>query len=162
MCAIGYWVPGERDRIDIQFFPDFEGYLWVFPRCGHLSVGICGKGEPTQKMRVRMERYMAERGISTQGATFYAHMIPALEKASWRRNRISGEGWMAVGDAAGLVDPVTGEGLYYAIRSGDLAAAALLNDADDLQRKPWAYHASVQQEFVEDLTFGAGLAQRSF
>ena len=69
---------------------------------------------------------------------------------------------MAVGDAAGLVDPVTGEGLYYAIRSGDLAAAALLNDADDLQRKPWAYHASVQQEFVEDLTFGAGLAQRFF
>ena len=162
MCAVGYWVPGERDRIDIQFFPNFEGYLWVFPRCGHLSVGICGKGESTAKMRARMEQYMAERGISTKDATFYAHVIPALEKASWRRNRISGEGWMAVGDAAGLVDPVTGEGLYYAVRSGDLAAATILNDADDPQRKPGAYRASLQEEFVEDLTFGAGLAHRFF
>ncbi len=162
MCAIGYWVPGERDRIDIQFFPNFEGYLWVFPRCGHLSVGICGNGEPTAKMRVRMEQYMADHGISTQGATFYAHTIPALEKSAWRRNRISGEGWMAVGDAAGLVDPVMGEGLYYAIRSGDLAAETILNDGDNLERKPWAYRANLQREFIEDLTFGAGLAQRFF
>lgn len=162
MCAIGYWVPGDRDRIDIQFFPNFEGYLWVFPRCGHLSVGICGKGEPTQKMRARMEQYMADRGISTKGATFYAHMIPALEKESWRHNRVSGEGWMAVGDSAGLVDPVTGEGLYYAIRSGDLAAETILNEADNLDRKPWAYRAKLHQEFIEDLTFGAGLAHRFF
>lgn len=162
MCAIGYWVPGERERVDIQFFPNFEGYLWVFPRCGHLSVGICGKGEPTAKMRVRMEQYMVDHGISTQGATFYAHTIPALEKSAWRRNRVSGEGWMAVGDAAGLVDPVTGEGLYYAIRSGDLAAETILNDGDNLERKPWAYRANLQKEFIEDLTFGAGLAQRFF
>lgn len=162
MCAIGYWVPGERDRIDIQFFPNFEGYLWVFPRCGHLSVGICGKGESTAEMRKRMERYMADHGISTQGATLYAHMIPALEQASWRRNRVSGEGWMAVGDAAGLVDPVTGEGLYYAIRSGDLAAAAILDDAGDPRHNPAAYRASLQEEFIEDLTFGAGLAHRFF
>jgi flavin-dependent dehydrogenase len=162
MCAIGYWVPGDRDRIDIQFFPNFEGYLWVFPRCGHLSVGICGKGEPTAKMRVRMEQYMADHGISTKGATFYAHTIPSLEKSAWRHNRISGEGWMAAGDAAGLVDPVTGEGLYYAIRSGDLAAETILNDGDNLERKPWAYRANLQKEFIEDLTFGAGLAQRFF
>ncbi len=162
MCAIGYWVPGEQERIDIQFFSDFEGYLWVFPRCGHLSVGICGKGEPTAKMRARMEQYMAEHGISMQGAKFYAHVIPALEKPSWRRNRTSGEGWMAVGDAAGLVDPVTGEGLYYAIRSGDLAAETILNDAHAPQDKPRAYGAALQQGFVDDLTFGAGLAKRFY
>ena len=46
MSALGYYVPGEQDRIDIQFLPNLEGYIWVFPRCGHLSVGICGKGEP--------------------------------------------------------------------------------------------------------------------
>lgn len=162
MCAIGYWVPGERAGIDIQFFANFEGYLWVFPRCGHLSVGICGKGESTTKMRARMEQYMAERGLSTVGATFYAHMIPALERPSWHRNRVSGEGWMAVGDAAGLVDPVTGEGLYYAIRSGDIAAETLLDHADSLERKPWTYRARLREEFVEDLTYGAGLAHRFF
>ena len=37
-----------RTAIDIQFLPRLEGYIWVFPRCGHLSVGICGKGEPAR------------------------------------------------------------------------------------------------------------------
>src|SRR5579862_843028 len=42
MSALGYYVPGTREKIDIQFLPNLEGYIWVFPRCGHLSVGICG------------------------------------------------------------------------------------------------------------------------
>jgi 2-polyprenyl-6-methoxyphenol hydroxylase-like FAD-dependent oxidoreductase len=53
MLAMGYFVPREQDCVDIQFFPKFEGYLWVFPRCGHLSVGICGKGEPAAALRAQ-------------------------------------------------------------------------------------------------------------
>jgi flavin-dependent dehydrogenase len=55
MAALGYYVPGEREQIDIQFLPNLEGYIWVFPRCGHLSVGICGKGEPAVVLRKRLE-----------------------------------------------------------------------------------------------------------
>ena len=117
MSALGYYVPGNQARIDIQFLPHLEGYIWVFPRCGHLSVGICGKGEAAGALRRRLELYMSQHGISWKGATFYSHLLPSLDAASWRGNRVSGEGWMAVGDAAGLVDPITGEGLYYAIRS---------------------------------------------
>jgi len=40
MSALGYYVPASQERIDIQFLPKLEGYIWVFPRCGHLSVGI--------------------------------------------------------------------------------------------------------------------------
>ena len=45
MYALGYCVPSDQEHIDIQFLPNLEGYIWVFPRAGHLSVGICGKGE---------------------------------------------------------------------------------------------------------------------
>ncbi len=45
MSALGYYVPAQQDRIDIQFLENLEGYIWVFPRAGHLSVGICGKAE---------------------------------------------------------------------------------------------------------------------
>src|SRR5260370_29249705 len=69
---------------------------------------------------------MAGRGISWKGASFYSPLLPSLDSKSWKENRVAGAGWMAVGDAAGLVDPITGEGLYYAIRSGDLAAQSLL------------------------------------
>src|SRR5947209_1573453 len=80
MYALGYYVQTEQPHIDIQFLPKLEGYIWVFPRAGHLSVGICGKGEPAQALRRRLERYMTEKGISYKGASFYGHMLPALER----------------------------------------------------------------------------------
>ena len=115
MYALGYWVPSEQAHIDIQFLPNLEGYIWVFPRAGHLSVGICGKSESAQCLRVRLERYMEEKGISRKDAKFYGHMLPALESSGWRNNRLAGDGWIAVGDAGGLVDPITGVGFCWTI-----------------------------------------------
>lgn len=160
MSALGYYIPGERDRIDIQFLPRLEGYIWVFPRCGHLSVGICGKGEPASALRARLEQYMNEQGISKTGAHFYSHLLPCLETPAWKRNRVAGDGWSAVGDAAGLVDPITGEGLYYALRSADLATKAILSESLDLAST--AYRRLLRRDFVADLEFGSRLANRVF
>jgi geranylgeranyl reductase family protein len=157
MSALGYYVPAQQERIDIQFLPHLEGYIWVFPRCGHLSVGICGKGEPAGMLRKRLEQYMTQRGLSWKGAPFYSHLLPSLETKSWKSNRVAGDGWMAVGDAAGLVDPITGEGLYYAIRSADLAARAVLSDAP-----PEQYRRLLRRDFGADLEFGSRLAKRIF
>jgi flavin-dependent dehydrogenase len=162
MYALGYFVPNSQDHIDIQFLPKLEGYIWVFPRCGHLSAGICGKGEPAQSLRARLDRYLEEKGIATKDASFYGHVLPSLESASWRRNRISGDGWLAVGDAGGMVDPITGEGLYYAMRSGDLASQVVLADEHSIEQKAQAYRALVHRDFMADLEFGAMLAKRVF
>ena len=162
MAALGYYVPGQQEQVDIQFLPNLEGYIWVFPRCGHLSVGICGKGEPAQSLRKRLERYMQEKGLSSKGASFYSHLLPSLETAAWKKNRVSGEGWLAVGDAAGLVDPITGEGLYYAIRSADLAAKALLSEIGNLAEKLQSYRRMLRRDFAADLEFGSRLAKRIF
>lgn len=162
MYALGYYVPVARHHIDIQFFANFEGYIWVFPRPDHVSVGICGKGEPAARLRQRLERWMEEQDLPLKDAVFFGHMLPALERPSFARNRISGEGWVAVGDAAGLVDPVTGEGIYYAIRSGDLAAQSVLNDTLAPAERHRHYSAVLRGDFVEDLTFAAGLAKRFF
>jgi geranylgeranyl reductase family protein len=160
MSALGYYVPGAQERIDIQFLPNLEGYIWVFPRCGHLSVGICGKGEPAAALRKRLDLYMQERGIPSKGASFYSHLLPSLETRSWKSNRVAGEGWMAVGDAAGLVDPITGEGLYYAIRSGDLAAGALLEAGH--AGADAHYRRLLRRDFAADLELGSRLAKRFF
>jgi flavin-dependent dehydrogenase len=161
MYALGYWVPSDQSHIDIQFLPKLEGYIWVFPRAGHLSVGICGKGESAAKLRVRLESYMDEKGISRKDAKLYGHMLPALECGGWRNNRVAGNGWLAVGDAGGLVDPITGEGLYYAVRSGDLASQVILGDTDP-EKHPELYHQLISRDFGLDLTYGAGLAKRLF
>jgi geranylgeranyl reductase family protein len=161
MYALGYWVPTEQPHIDIQFLPNLEGYIWVFPRAGHLSVGICGKGESAQCLRARLERYMEEKGIARKDAKFYGHMLPALESRGWRNNRLAGDGWLAVGDAGGLVDPITGEGLYYAVRSGDLASRVLLSEAGP-EKAADSYRQLITRDFGTDLTYGAGLAKRLF
>jgi flavin-dependent dehydrogenase len=160
MSALGYYIPGERDRIDIQFLPKLEGYIWVFPRCGHLSVGICGKGERASALRARLERYMDEHGLSREGAAFYSHLLPCLETPAWKRNRVAGDGWAAVGDAAGLVDPITGEGLYYAVRSADLITKAILSESLDLAGA--TYRKLIRRDFMADLEFGSRLANRVF
>ncbi len=162
MYALGYFVPSAQDHIDIQFLPNLEGYIWVFPRCGHLSVGICGKGEPASSLRARLERYMNEKGISYKDASFYGHMLPSLEHSGWKNNRLAGDGWLAVGDAGGLVDPITGEGLYYAMRSGDLASQVILGDSHSLAERAQAYRTLLRRDFIADLEFGATLAKRVF
>lgn len=157
MFALGYYVQGQREGIDIQFLPELEGYIWVFPRCGHMSVGICGKGEPASSLRKRLEAYMERNGLQVKGATFYSHLLPCLATPAWKSNRVAGDGWLAVGDAAGLVDPITGEGLYYALRSADLAAKTLIQGGSESTYRRW-----LRRDFAGDLEIGSHLASRIF
>ncbi len=158
MSALGYYVPGDQDHLEIHFLSKLEGYIWIFPRCGHLSVGICGKGEPAHMLRSRLEGFMSARDLSLRDARFYSHLLPSLEWASWESNRVAGDGWLAVGDAAGLVDPITGEGIYYAIRSADFAVRALLESGSCAED----YLARLRRDFYSDLQFASRLSRRFY
>jgi len=162
MAAMGYYVPGDQTRIDIQFLPGLEGYAWVFPRQGHLAVGICGKGEPASGLRRRLDDFMAAKSLSLKDARFYSHLLPSLDAASWRGRRVAGEGWMAVGDAAGLVDPITGEGIYYALRSAELAAQALASGPPSPDGLPAHYRQLLRRDFMAGLEVGSRIARRFF
>jgi flavin-dependent dehydrogenase len=162
MSALGYYIPGGQNWIDIQFLSNLEGYIWVFPRCGHLSVGICGKNQPAQLLRARLEQFLAERSLPFKDAPFYSHLLPSLDWPSWRGNRVAGDGWIAVGDAAGLVDPITGEGLYYAIRSADLAARVLTAVNGSVADVVQGYRRMLRRDFAADLEFASHLAKRVF
>ncbi len=162
MVALGYYIPVNREHIDIQFLDRLEGYIWVFPRSGHLSAGICGRGESAQQLRLRLERYLEEKGINYHQGELYAHMLPSLSVRHWRSNRMSGPGWMAIGDSAGFVDPITGEGIYYALRSGDLASQVLTAEQFDPATAHESYHARIVDDFLADLAFGASFAQKLY
>lgn len=156
MLALGYYIPGEQRHIDIQFFAGMYGYIWLFPRCSHISAGICGKGMTAQALRKRLEDYLDARGLPWRGASFYSHLLPSLAPRAWKKHRAEGPGWLAAGDAAGLVDPITGEGIYYALLSGELAADALLHG------RPEEYPEMLRRNFAGDLAFGASIAQRMY
>jgi flavin-dependent dehydrogenase len=156
--TLGYFVPGQRDDMEIEFQNGLEGYLWIFPRDTHSSVGICGTllREPSRQMKDRLHDYMRRKGLAVDGARFYSHRLPALRRTTLHNLRPSGPGWAAVGDAAGLVDPITGEGLFYALRSADLLAECILSGRTE------DYSRTLRSEFGRDLELGARIAPRFF
>ena len=153
--TLGYFTPSEGDTIRVKFLNRFEGYIWSFPRTDHLSVGICGSmaRHTSQELRGLLDQFMREQGHSTTGARFYSHVLPSPQMPTLQERPIAGENWAMVGDAGALVDPITGEGLYYALRSGELLAEALIAE------QPTQYPARVREDFSCDLEFATRIAR---
>jgi flavin-dependent dehydrogenase len=158
MTTAGYYIPGRGDVMRIQFLPGLHGYVWIFPRSDHFSAGICGKlgSQSTAQLRRLLERTLSQLGMDFAGAQFFAHILPALCSPTLREAPVCGPGWAMIGDAAGFVDPITGEGLYYAMRSGELLAQAVL------EGRPESYPALLQQDFLPELQTAARIAGRFY
>jgi geranylgeranyl reductase family protein len=126
--AAGYFVGGCTSReVVVQFDTAPPGYLWAFPRADHLAVGVCAQADAARSdaLRARTLAWVQTQGLARAPLTPYAWPIPSLAAEDWDREQPAGERWMLVGDAAGLVDPITREGIYFALASAEAAAAAL-------------------------------------
>lgn len=171
--ALGWNVKDAHPptRVDVKYLDELSGYLWLFPRTDHISYGIAsGYRETTPaELKARLIDYIAgldgelaqelktANGASTARASFYAAMIPALDVSTWDRLKASDaeNSWALVGDAAGFVDPLTGEGIYYAIKSAALLAQALKTRASD-------YEAMWRAEFGAELRRASELSDRFY
>jgi geranylgeranyl reductase family protein len=158
LVAAGYYIPGKSAVAQIQFLRGLQGYIWIFPRVDHFSAGICGKlpGKSTADLRRLLEDSLPQLGLSFEGAKFYAHVLPSLRPETLKNAAVCGEGWAMIGDAAGFVDPITGEGLYYAMRSAELISKALIDD------RPESYASLVRQDFLPELERAARIADRFY
>ncbi|HVB07878.1 MAG TPA: NAD(P)/FAD-dependent oxidoreductase [Candidatus Acidoferrales bacterium] len=156
--TLGYFIPAKEEIVKIKFLDRMNGYLWSFPRTDHLSVGICATMAKytTSKLRQLLDDFVREEQIGTEGACFYSHVLPSPEFGTLRHRKIIGPNWALAGDAAACVDPITGEGLFYALRSGDLLAQAIM------QGQPESYPARLRAEFVADLEIATRLVRLVF
>jgi flavin-dependent dehydrogenase len=158
MVTAGYFIPGRSSLMQIQFLKGITGYIWVFPRADHVSAGIAGKmGETsTAELRRILERWLEENSFHLDGARFYSHILPSFRAQTFETLEVCGEGWAMIGDSAGLVDPITGEGLYYALRSAELCAGALLAG------RPDEYRLRLQEEVLPELKLAARVSHRFY
>jgi flavin-dependent dehydrogenase len=154
----GYFVPETADKITVKFLPHFEGYIWSFPRNDHLSVGICGSmaAHTSTELRTHLNAFVGRHKISTEGAKFYSHVLPSPQEHTLSQRTVLGKNWALVGDAAAWVDPLTGEGLFYAIRSGELLGRSLAEGC------PEKYPAWVKSAFSSELEFAARIVRRFY
>jgi geranylgeranyl reductase family protein len=143
LCSVGSWFSQgfalevktamPRGEVDLTF--DFEavpdGYAWIFPKGNHLNVGIYAPSSAAGLTRNLLLSYVTQRvktetldqvigqylGIGAGGCET-EYVRPEM------RERV-----LLVGDAGGFVDPLTGEGIYGALLSGQAAARAILCEA---------------------------------
>lgn len=171
--ALGWNVKSAQPptRVDVKYLDKLSGYLWLFPRHDHISYGIAGGYRETTPAHLKeillayletedpaaAREIRAGNGKTTANTQFYASILPALDVATWDRLKAcdAGQAWALVGDAAGFVDPLTGEGIYYAIKSADLLARALASRTADFDPM-W------RAEFGAELRRAAELSDRFY
>ncbi|HQK93389.1 MAG TPA: geranylgeranyl reductase family protein [Armatimonadota bacterium] len=125
--------PADYDAaVHIFYMPELSSsaYGWVFPRREHFDLGVATRPEDAAALWHSLDR--ARAGLPPGVGDG-----PLLGRLAWRipsrpRARLVADRVLLVGDAAGLVAPLTGEGIAYAMRSGDLAAETVLEDPSDL------------------------------
>jgi flavin-dependent dehydrogenase len=140
ICLVNdFSIEQEIDTVYIHHcFGGIKGYAWLFPKEGHANVGI-GAYLPQRGIRTLYERYLdylRSRGIlNTSGyaarAAYKAKLIPFSPI-----DRFYNESGLIVGDAAGFVKPSNGEGIFFAMLSGKIAAQTI-NENHDFQ---WYEH----------------------
>lgn len=184
--AFGYRAPlpaSELAPTVVAFLPRWVGYAWAFPRPDHISFGIATTQDAFehQPLDDLLWRFMVGYYQQCEGANVkywngeqntpeskrvrehlnhtaerYAARIPGLAAKTWDHRKVCGDDWALLGDAAGFADPVTGEGIYYALRSAELFAQAYL------QRKPQDYEARWREDFGADLSRAAQVRRRFY
>jgi len=154
----GYFVPQTSEEIIIKFLPDFEGYIWSFPRADHLSLGICGSmaSHTSNELRSHLREFAAAEQIDTENGRFYSHVLPSPKERTLSDRAVVGRAWALCGDAAAWVDPLTGEGLFYAMRSGEILGRSIAEGC------PEKYPARVRASFSLELEFAARIVRRFY
>lgn len=136
-------------RFDFEAMP--AGYGWVFPKREHLSCGILTTERGAGGLREALGRYLARVGLPPpEPAALHGYVIPVRpRRGGFVRGRV-----LLAGDAAGLADPLTGEGISLGIWSGTLAARCLACASPD----PSAYVRSLRREILPELRVARALA----
>jgi flavin-dependent dehydrogenase len=153
---ISFGIATSQDAFDHR---SLDALLWQFmvgyyriradPRAPLWSAGVKNSGEGDahdaeieKKLRGSVDRYAAR--------------IPGLAVETWNTRRVGSETWALLGDAAGFADPVTGEGIYYALRSAELFAEAYLAG------RAAAYEERWRADFGRELRRASAMRRRFY
>jgi flavin-dependent dehydrogenase len=160
--ATGYFAHGVSSTdIIVRFTEHPPGYAWSFPRADHLAIGVCAQADAASASALRQwTKHWIQRSGLAKDATLapYSWPIPSLSERDIADERASGPRWMLVGDAAGLVDPITREGIFFALRSADAAAAAIVGSGNAARR----YDTALRRLVYPELARAARLKARFF
>jgi geranylgeranyl reductase family protein len=134
---------------DLACIPD--GYGWSFPLGDHRAIGLGTARVPMRSLAKRFERFRRRHHPDADPLQVNGALLPSYRQ---RRDWYGRDRLLLLGDAAGLVDPLTGEGIHYALSSAYLAAEAIAYGTSD------AYNRALAAEILPELDVAAHFARR--
>jgi geranylgeranyl reductase family protein len=143
-----------HSSLDIHFGVAPRGYGWVFPHRGYYSVGIGGLAGGFPHPRKAMLEFLRGQGFAEE-QRIHGHLLPLWDG----RRRIASKRVLLAGDSAGFVDAFTGEGICYALRSGQIAGKAVAEGQGSRADAASVYQARCWADFGEDLRYAHALAR---
>ena len=155
-----YTDQGRLERWSRSVAIDFGmvrgGYMWLFPKEDHLSIGVASFPKHSHRLRELLAAYLKslDLGDFRQKLT-RGHRLPRRKKGA----PITKGPVLLLGDAAGLLDYWTGEGIFYAIRSGQIAAPAVVDYLDGTAPDLTSYEKAVDDEIMPDLRIARTMAR---
>ena len=123
----GYLLKDVPENQFIAKFLDIEGYLWIYSRTNHTSAGIGATLDSVsgRDLFKKLNGFLRENYSGFKILEKYSALIPTVSDERFFDRPCCGDNWLLIGDAAGHVDAVVGEGIYYAFESAKAAAQAI-------------------------------------
>jgi geranylgeranyl reductase family protein len=154
----------EAKTVLIDIGTATKGYAWVFPKSRQLSVGVAEFREKAGSPKTTFERFTRQEPALVNRTIPHplGHPLPIFKS---RRNgveecgRLVNGNVLLVGDAGHLVDPLFGEGIYYAVRSGRMAAQAVLGRFRDPSLSLHEYDYVLEREINPEFRIASRMAR---
>ncbi len=167
--AMAYWEKRAALYLGDDVSPDL--YAWVFPKYDHVTAGIgagAGKTQQARQFLNNLKLKLKDQLGDGASVKFEAHHLPM-----YPRKQLAFERAMLIGDAAGLVQATSGEGIYWAMKSGEMAARAAATNianpsAANLRKdydKPWwkAYRPTyLFLQFLQKISYNSDVQREIF
>jgi flavin-dependent dehydrogenase len=144
--GVQYIVPGTHDKVVWFFNPDLlgSGYGWVFPHKTFTSAGVFFNRDLISAKRARgaLDKLLLDYGLDYRAARLEAAPVNCLYKGVKFGNIF------LAGDAAGLASACTGEGIVYALTSGEDVARHMLDKTYSFEGIRKMIRYKKRQEFI--------------
>jgi len=147
-----------RDKVYLSYADPPWGYGWVFPKAGRLSVGVGTFSRRRKAIKDSFSRFLEQTGLANLPMKVYGHPIPTGGKP----RRIWSERVLLAGDAAGLNDPLSGEGIAHAVLSGKTAAQHVAAALESGDFRFEGYQSAIDDRIVAELARAASIAEKLY
>lgn len=157
--VIGYFCSCPLNEIEIfKYYKEFPGYAYLFKRKTDSSVGVGTRLSQANSVDLKkyLEEFIKQYYPHITIKRFWSAIVPWVRESNFFDLPCSGKNWAVIGDAAGHVDPITGEGILYAIWGADLLAKAIIRERVEEYDKSW------RREYGEELKRRAKEVDKSY